>query len=286
LNKNIIMSFAYKYEDHKILIPWINSIKKINFDGDVVVIAINTSDSVDKILEDNKILVRKYFDDSNTHPNVLRFKYFFEFLNENKYSKIILTDIRDVIFQKNPFYNKYLNNNLYELVLSSENILLKDEPWSKNNVINTFGIDEYEKIKNLDALCAGVIAGKATTVKNLCLEIYKKCLESKTIVYHFSGWDSNKHWSQWSSDPPDQAAFNILIREKKWSEISKIVSIDEDWNINLGVSNINNIKLLLNEVGSFENGVVKNKNREEFFIVHQYDRIPELNNEILRMYLQ
>lgn len=282
--KDIIMCSIYRYNDYGFIKTWVNSIKQTSFDGDIAIVAINISDEMSKTIKDNGVNVYRYEDNTNIHPNVLRFKYIHQSLQDIKGSRIVLTDARDVMFQKNPFDHPYMLSNKHDIIASSENILLKNEWWSKKNVINTFGAFEYKKIKNYEAICAGVIAGKTEKVAELCLEIYQMSLQSRQLSYDPGSIDLQKHWSEWSSDPADQAAFNILLKNNKWRNVSKIANLDSAWNINFGVSNQQNVRNLLMPTGSIEDGVVKNNELKSFFIVHQYDRIEWFKNMIAKKY--
>lgn len=283
MNKNAIICSIYKYSDYKILMPWINSIKQTSFQGDIVIIAINIPDNMEKDLFNQGVLVVKNSDVSNMHPNVLRFKYIHDYLLNSDYQKIVLTDARDVIFQKNPFESKYLIENTYKIISSCENILFKNEEWIKNNLINTFGVDIYEANQEKEAVCAGVLAGNADSIARLCLEIYNKSASMNEVIDN-NRFNENLHWSQWSNNPPDQAALNIILNSEEWIDDTAFLSANSDWNINLGVSNKANDSLLIHNPGYMDNGIVKNDKGDAFFIVHQYDRILQYYNMILSKY--
>lgn len=281
-----VLCSIYKYSDYRIVEPWISSIKKTDFSGDVVIIAINIPDGMYEQIKNNGVKVYRCTDDRDIHPNVLRFEYISKYLKMQSYSKVIVTDARDVVFQANPF--NYLRNidKKYKIVASSENILIRNESWMKDNLISTFGTEAYERIKDTEALCAGVIAGDGSYVASLCDEIFSASLHASANTANTNEWNENTHWSTWSKDPADQAAYNVLLRSDDWLDLVKVSGLDEDWNVNMGVSTYNNADMLIHSRGSIHHNIVKNSKGQLFCIVHQYDRIDQLKYAVLETYLR
>lgn len=282
MSNNAIVCSIYKYNDYDVVSLWINSIRSTGFDGDIVVVALNIPENLINFLKDNKIIVHEYHDNSNIHPNVLRFKYIHNALANSNYNKVVLTDARDVVFQKNPFNHLEMIQSNYKIVASSENVLFKDNAWIKDNMINTFGIESYISNEYNEAVCAGVLAGEKNNLSSLCLDIYNLSMTVNSFI-DLNSINTKDHWSGWSKDPADQAALNILIHNK-WKDLTKILSLDSSWCINLGISNEINKELLLNNLGYLDNDSLKNSMGEDFFIVHQYDRIKEYNDIFVRKY--
>ena len=286
MRNDAIVCAIYKYNDYSIVRPWINSIKSTGFRGSIIVVAINVSDEMCRQIRSNGVIVSQHTDTSQTHPNVLRFKYVNEFLSTRTYNKVIITDARDVVFQVNPFNYLYSIDQKYKIVSSSENILIKNESWMRNNLINTFGNDAYEELKDKEALCAGVIAGESEHLSSLCGEIYDMSIVTSASTANTSQWKEQAHWSTWSKDPSDQAAYNVLLRSDKWADVTKVSGIDENWNINMGVSTYNSLDVLVHPTGKIVHDTVKNSRGEFFHIVHQYDRINQLKDLVLEKYLR
>lgn len=284
-SQDAIVCAIYKYSDYSIVEPWINSIRKTDFNGDIAIVAINIPEEMIARIEHAGVVVYECNDTSATHPNVLRFKYISEYLKTKSYSKIVLTDARDVVFQANPFNYLYAIDQNYAIVSSSENILIKDEPWMKNNLISTFGNEAYETLKDTEALCAGVIAGNSTDIATLCDEIFIASGGASANTSNTAAWNEHSHWSTWSKDPADQAAYNVILRNSEWANRVKVCGIDEDWNINIGVSEYNNSSVLINPNGVTHGDIVKNYKGQLFHIVHQYDRIYQLKTSILKKYV-
>lgn len=270
-NNTAIIGAIINYNDFDMIKSWVHSIRHTGFTGEVVIVAINVNDDMCKVLKNNNIKVYHVVDGSNFHPWVMRFSHIYNYLENNNHKNVIITDVRDAVFQKDPseYVDSTLKNKNKEIIASSENILLQNEPWNRNNVISTFGIDEYEKIKDIEALCDGVIAGTHKAVKNLCLEMYIECIDRQT-----------------NDQIPDQASLNVILRSDKWKDKVEIPSLDEAWSYNAGVvySNSVNSDHLLSTPAHMENGLVKNSLGDTFYIAHQYDRSPEWTKIILNKY--
>ena len=106
--------------------PWIQSINDTGFEGDKVLICINTSENTQQQIRDAGFQVVAQPKSSNMMFHMERFYHIYNFLKvaRGKYRYVVTTDVRDVIFQANPRY--WLENLLvdydYQLISSSESI--------------------------------------------------------------------------------------------------------------------------------------------------------------------
>lgn len=279
----------YSYEDIK---PWVKSIKALNTDISIGLIAYNMASSdVEKLTKENVKIFAFKKDNSNNlsfdfYPNfsimVDRFLHASLFLNElTDINNIIFTDIKDVIFQTDPF--KYFSNKL--IYLGSENLTYEEEPWGKNNILKSFGPYFYEKVKNNKIYCAGVIGGTRKALVDLFLNLY---LISKSTIQQVPGGGG-----------PDQAALNILISLTPYKDIIQFNSGHDTWVCHAGATiqaiecrddqvgiiskSTNKLKLEENRP-KIVNNKICNKKDQIYSIVHQYDRIPEWSNLIKSTY--
>ena len=124
--------------------PMVDFLKKHNVDISLVKSKL-TPESVmfNRWVLPRKVLIEKYKDVEN----------------------VILPDTRDLIFQDNPF--DFLSGK--PLDLSVETKLVKEclaynKPW----VLNLYGEEVYDQIKNNWILCAGVTGGKRKAIIELC----------------------------------------------------------------------------------------------------------------------
>ena len=98
----IIGAYAnYKFD---LLKPWINSIKETGFRGDIVLIAIDPDTHTVEQIEKSGVIVIKAKNETKQMIHMQRFLHVYNFLKWNGalYRYVITTDVRDVIFQKNP----------------------------------------------------------------------------------------------------------------------------------------------------------------------------------------
>ncbi|CAB5221592.1 hypothetical protein UFOVP245_198 [uncultured Caudovirales phage] len=253
----------YKYSDIK---NWVNSINRSGFTGDRMIIVSDVEDDVKRELKINGFDIIDY--DANDNIVVERFIYYWHILNSirQKYRFVIATDVSDVVFQRNP--SEWLEFNLTHksIVASSESIRYKDEAWGRNNLSVAFGQPIFNSIKDNVINNAGVIAGHHDAVKDLFLNIYLSCGGSPRYVEGGGG--------------PDQAAYNILLSLSHYKNNTYFAQSEEAWAAQCGTTvdphKIDFYRQFLTEPQPEMHGdIVCNSEGEPFYLVHQYNRVPE-----------
>jgi hypothetical protein len=260
--KDLIIG-AYTNYEFNLLKPWIYSIKQTDFDGDIVLIAIDPDENTVKQIEDAGVIVVKARNEQKMRIHMLRFLYIYNYLKHTDYRFVITTDVRDVIFQNNP--TKYLYTTFGSkskgIIAQSEAIKIKDEAWNRDNIIKNFGEYFYNDVKDNEVYNVGLLAGTAEYVKDLCFALFQM--------------SSNR--PDWVAD---QAAYNMLLSYKPWSDIAIKLKLEDGWALNAHVTNKPDQMqefgpYLLEERPYMKDGVVFNAQGKPFTIVHQYDRVPE-----------
>jgi len=249
---------------------WVNSIKKSGFDGHVVLILMNCdSRTVTKICEagvdvvafksdENKNLV---YQNSQIPVHVERFVHIYEFLDKFKdYRYVITTDVKDVIFQKNPSHWLEQNIGHNNCVFSSESIHYKNEPWGNQNLLETYGPYIYEKFKDKEIFNVGVLAGTLEAIKSLSINIFQAAINRPIPIC-------------------DQSTFNFLISQEPYLSKNLYTRSEDGWACQLGTtgdpSKLNSfLPNLLESIPKLENNKIVTSTGKEFTIVHQYDRVP------------
>jgi hypothetical protein len=295
--KDLIIGGASNYTWDQ-LKYWVNSIKKSGFTGDVILVGTNyKKETIDK-LTDAGVQLSLYgkvqengdiVSEPNGAPHVERFFYLWNALNNSKihYRFVITTDTRDVIFQKNP--SDWLENNLvmHSMVCSSEGMRYKNEPWGNTNLLQAFGPFFHDKLKDNYIYNVGTIAGDFNLIKGLMLLIFQMSINRPIHVV-------------------DQAVFNFLIDTPPFKQDCFLTHNADSWAIQLGTTekaieagsgDIGKIygsdpskKMLYklhyedNQPVITDDGLVKNISGQEYVIVHQYDRIPDLKQKIQKKY--
>ena len=263
--KDLIIG-AFSNYDYDAVKPWIESINQTDFDGDKVLITINTSEETNQKIRDAGFTVIPKTSDGKMMFHMERFHHLYNYLKDKKshYRFIITTDVRDVIFQKNPSYwlENYMVDSNTRLVASSEAIRIENESWNRDNITKCFGKELYEDIKKYEVLCVGTLAGYCEAVCDLCAMLFQL--------------SSNR--ADWVAD---QAAYNVLMRMYPYNNASIVAKLEDAWALNAHVTNREAQYAefgphLLEERPYFdeEDGLVKDaKTKTPFVIVHQYDRV-------------
>lgn len=270
---------------------WSNSIDKSGFQGHKAIIAYNMDvETVNKLTSKDFMVIgcdvldpkRGFRYESKGSIMVDRFMHIYQFLDQldqqNNIDRVIATDVRDVVFQSNP--SEWLKAHISphaKIVIGSENLAYRDEPWGSNNLMQTFGSYFYSKLEANPIYCAGVIAGDLKSFKDMCLNVWLLC---RALNPHTPGGGG-----------PDQAALNVLLSLDVYKDKSFFLDPTTGWVLHSGTSmpaieagsggigqaykenphmKFNFIKRL--DV-KFENEEVS-VNDKKVCIVHQWDRVP------------
>lgn len=268
--------------------PWVNSLERSGFDGDKAMLCYNISYDVANQLtkrgfrvfgfEQNDEDRRLEYTKLNFNVVVERFLHMAFILREldTKYRHIIATDVKDVIFQRNP--SEWLGCSLIggnKVVAASESIVYDQEDWGNFNLFRSFGPQVYQTFRNKIISNAGVMAGEFEYMLDLFMQI--KLLCDGAPAHYIEGGGG-----------PDQAAYNVLINTYPWKDITLFAKSERGWAAQLGTTG----PQIQDRYGKFINeplpilkdGVVCTSTGEPFYIVHQYDRVPQWKNEILARY--
>lgn len=291
--KDLVIGAASNYDWDQVKV-WIKSLKNTGYTGDIAVVGTNMKRAtIEKLMSENIILslYGKQNEDGdivtpqNNAPHVERFFYIWNFLNSAKeqYDNVITTDTRDVLFQSDP--SQWLRDNVTSslLVASSEGMRYKNEPWSNNNLLETFGPFFHDKLKERFIFNVGVVAGDFEYVKGLMLMIFQMSINRPIPIV-------------------DQAVYNFLINTPPYNSDTLFVRCADNWAINLGTTveavkcgsgdlglNFKDkvdeyLKLFEDEQPVIDNGIVKNSKGEPYCIVHQYDRVRSTSEHVKTMY--
>ena len=263
--KNLIIGGFTHYGINE-LKPWVLSAKEVAGDNDVVLVYGNASKQTLDWLTETGVKIAPMINVPNIPIHVLRFLSLYEFLHQNNdYEYVVATDVKDVYFQTDPF--EYLSG--HKLVIASEGLKYKDEPWGNQNLYQAYGPYVYEKFKHNEIFNVGTFGGQAEYVKDMFFNIFTNAINRPIPIC-------------------DQAVFNVLINTQPYKDV---VTISTKWAAELGTimdpSKIEQFrpKLLVVEP-FFEDGLLKNYTDHVFPIVHQYDRVPELKKFVINKYKQ
>lgn len=268
--KDVIIGCINNYNPQDIM-PWVNSINMSGFGGDKVVVSFGLPEETIMYLKDEGFIIYQSQLQPGEYIHNNRFLSIWQLLsNSSSYRYAILTDVRDVIFQYNP--STWLETNLNKPLLAcSENILIKDESWNSRNLYINYP-HLHDTFKNNSAYNVGTLAGHAEELADFCLNLYHFILTKQPGEMY-----------------ADQAAFNCLVNMKHYQSIVQHVHMSDAWCCQLGITLDPKVAeayrpYLLEPTPQIKNDTLVNSKGELFCLVHQYDRVPELNSIMLEKY--
>ena len=245
--------------------PYVESIDKSGFKGEKLMLIYEVSkDVIEYLTKKGWLIVQSELQE---HIILQRFRDMYAFLQSYETDVIIWTDVKDVIFQKDPteWLNKWMRR---DILAFSECIKLKDDPWACVNSGTTFPMEWEFGMKEQISYCAGTIVGKKNAIKDLFIEIYR--------------------WSKTTANPEqlsDQAAYNVLLHLEHFKNSVQFVTQEQGFATQLGTVWIKKNEIpLLEPTPTYKDGKFYNQKGEEFTIVHQYDRDPQIKIEIKNLY--
>lgn len=251
---------------------WVESAISVKKPQDIIALVVyRATDEVLNYLTQNDVVIYHVTHDSFNQPiqhqtsnsptisHNMRMFHFWELLTriqkEHNFSgNVVVTDVRDVYFQKYPFDLFY-----GKIVVSNECIRYENESWGADNFKRGYGpvIWKLSNIARSLIVNVGAIMGGCEQIKSLSLMIY-----NMTLGRHY---------------PSDQSSFNFIIRN---SLMQDNFSICDDFAAHLGTTADPTKSHLWNHVffppKIDENGIVKTIMGVEVAIVHQWDRVPQL----------
>lgn len=265
-SKNLIIGGFTNYGIDQ-LKPWVISAKEVAGDNDVVLVYGNATDeTLDWLVEQNVVIV-PMLQAQNIPIHVLRFLSIYEYLDKHWqfYDYVVTTDVKDVYFQADPF--KFLVDR--KLVIASEGLKYKDEPWGNENLFQAYGPYVYEKFKDNEIFNVGTFGGKSEYVKDMVFHIFTNGINRPITIC-------------------DQAVFNVLLNTQPFKDIAtKTIQWAAELGTIMDPSKIEQFKPnLLCDEPIWENGKLKYSDGLVFPIVHQYDRVPVLKKFVQEKYGQ
>jgi hypothetical protein len=166
----------------------------------------------------------------------VRFFHIWNYLQENVYNKILITDVRDVYFNGDPF--PFLDDS--KLTATSEMITYTSEEWNKQHLYENLGVIGLTQMLSCQVFNVGVFGGPYDLVKNICADIYLMSVGKSKVA--------------------DQTSFNYLI-QTKYKYLTTFSLLEDEFAVHLHVVNAGLVPFNLDDIKKYK-------------IVHQYDRIP------------
>jgi len=249
--KDLIIAATTRYTKEQ-LYNYVESINRCGFSGDKIMVVYDVDDDTIDFLKNNDWELFKADLEGHIHMHRLITMYWVLRGLKRKYRYMITTDVRDVIFQHNP--SDWLEKNLKKNILvSTENVLYKHEAWGEKNVKEGYNELLWDRYQDNLSCNVGVLAGK-----------YDSMLDLLLLNYLVSQAGNTDHFT-------DQSSFNFIVHNNIAKDAVQITGIEDDWALQLGTLDNKNL------IGK------QTHKKEDFIIIHQYDRVPEIDNYVTKL---
>lgn len=286
-----VTGYSFKH-----LAAWANSLDMCGFKGIKALVIYNMDGESVKELSDRGYTILGFMRDdvsgNLSYPKpqfsivVERFLHYYLFLdskeNLNNIRYVLSTDVKDVIFQRNPslFFDSCQaleSERACSIIASSEELQYQHEPWGMNNMTQAYGKAFYERHKTNTIYNCGVVAGKFHTFMGLCKTLYLMSAGAPQYVPGGGG--------------PDQAALNLLLDTPAYKNITLFTNHDHAWAAQLGTTmdptKISEFSPYLQSYPRIDTdrNLIVTVTGEPYTIVHQWDRVSTVRSIVERKYL-
>lgn len=198
------------------------------------------------------------------HPSSLRWKMIYNFFDSvgtrNRYSKVLLIDVRDSFFQSNPF--QIIPNEVRSVLYvfkGVESVSIGDCGWNGAWVKDCFGDKILAEIGRNNIICSGVSIGTMDVVYQYLILMNDILMGRKesdiSIGSRFPGCERNG---------VDQGVHNVLVHKNMIEHL--VIKSEKDGNV------VN----MQGRTATVSQKTVTNSRGILFPVVHQYDRYPDL----------
>lgn len=275
MKKNLILGILDNYTFQQVK-KFVLSIKQTGFTGDLCLfIGSKTTPHTVRLLKEHGVDIQ-FFDNVDSLPagnlaatlfqlrrpiNYFNYRHYlyYDFLEKSKekYEYVLMTDVRDVYFQRDPF--DFEPGEGLHCALEGKTKKLKDCSFNGSWLQYIYGKEGLDKVGNEIISCAGTTWGKVPVVvdylKKMLAEI-QKVPDAKIAI--------------------DQAIHNYMIYT---GMLGKVTFLNNDDGVILTLSYEKNYTIDSDNKVRVPNGRIVN-------VLHQFDRMPDLKAMTDRLYLK
>lgn len=192
-------------------------------------------------------------------PMETRFLRYRRYLRSDPHSRVLLTDVRDVLFQSDPFAS--LPAEGLGVSIEADSYTVATEPHNAAWIARAYGSGMLQRIGHNRVSCVGVTCGDAAAIASYLNQFAEELLALSPEAAGIGGADTAIH--------------NVLV----WTERLGVVHRLEP--LASAVATLNAIPS--EEVCLSDAGRVLNRDGSKPSVLHQYDRIPAIRDGLLRM---
>lgn len=139
--------------------PFLGSLRHTRFDGDVCVFVGDVTPDVVDMLAAHNVIVERAARFRTLDMNYLcsRFYSYLDYLTRHadQYSNVMLSDLRDVVFQDDPFMQPLFA----DIVYAQERCLIGDCPVNNSWIVHTYGAATAHAMRDCPISCSGTTFG-------------------------------------------------------------------------------------------------------------------------------
>ncbi|MCA9487691.1 MAG: hypothetical protein KC516_01880 [Nanoarchaeota archaeon] len=248
MKKNLVLTVVKSYSYRKVD-PFFRTLRNSGYSGDIVVFYESLSPKTIRLIKRWRVTLLRFnskpFKEKGISLMHYRFKFFHTFLKKNLrlYEKVLLCDIRDIVFQNDPFeYKGYAKINYF-----CESKKINDCKINKYVFLKVGGKEAVKKYGENLISCAGTTLGDSKEVLKY-LDLQSKNMNKGIAL--------------------DQGQHNLFFYSGKFPNSKKFLNFQGPI---LTLGDLENKRIKLSSKGKIvnEDGTVIN-------VIHQYDRNPLL----------
>ena len=189
-------------------------------------------------------------------PTETRYLYYRTFLQRHCYGRVLLTDVRDVLFQTDPF--EHLPPRHLGVSMEAESLTVAGEHYNAKWIRMAYGPAMLKKIGDRPISCSGVTYADANAIERYLNLMVREILRLNFRAAGQSGVDQGIH--------------NMLLWTGQLGEVFRLESLASP------VATLGGVE---SGVLSFDaQGRLTNRDGSIVSVVHQYDRTPELRGKL------
>jgi len=255
MSKNLVIGAVFGYTVDKIK-PFVTSLRQ-HYQDNVLFVVDSISDEMQEFCNLNNVYT--YIPDETSRSAsviISRFEYYLNCLENNflDVENIMVTDVRDVVFQSNPF----ANNLAHDIEFFAEPELIGN---CKHNGVwykTVYGDIALDKVKDQYVVCVGTTIGTRSAV----MEYFKKIIDE---IDRLAAIDK----SFWAADT---VVHNYLVYDNQFSNFG----INHNGE-GLVSTMHHSTKLIFNRTGQ-----LLNNDGTVVPVIHQYDRCGPMSTVMLK----
>ncbi|SOB59959.1 conserved protein of unknown function [Pseudodesulfovibrio profundus] len=243
------LAAGYHYGD---VAPFLRSLERVQFAGTCVLFVSETTRDTERMAAHGAVIIpmERPYDLAHVSYNAYRYYLYLEYLQQaGPFEHVMITDVRDVLFQRDPF--AYAWGRGLHCALEDEEMTIGSCPFNSRWVQEHMGEEALAAVSDNTISCSGTTVGDHESMVEYLERMTNRFLP-------FAGGECMGGF--------DQGVHNVLIR----TDLLPDVTLHENGNPILTLGYYQG-EPPLNEAGE-----VLNDQGEVVHVVHQYDRKPEL----------